>query len=448
MRNLYKVVNLALPIIFGLIGQRLLEVSDAMMIGHIDNGVVPLAAAAFGGMLFALIVIVGFGVCIPVHVLVSQAQGTKQVNEKDLILHTNLWVALVYAGGLAALIYFSVDLLDYFGQNLAVSAAAKPYIQFLGWSLIPFLFFQCFKNYAEALHHPWTPFLISLSGILLNIFLNWIFIFGNLGVPSMGLKGAGLATLLSRWTMFFLLAGFLIHSNRYTVNLSVFRLLDRGNPFLKKIIKIGIPSASQILFELGIIIFSTIVAGWVGKTVLAAHNIAFSISTLLLMLPLGISSAITIIVGQAVGENDLKKAGKTIISAMVFILFISGLIALLLFPLKNSLPGLFVKEPHTASLAKDYLSVAIFLCFPYGLYIISLGSLRGLQDTKVPSIILFFTYFLIGPLAIYTFTFYLNLGGIGIWNGLIFSFSIGAVALLLRLYWHFKKDVSSLTERL
>jgi len=192
-------LRLAFPLILGQIGQLLMHLVDAIMVGRL--GVTPLAAGGFGSNLVNIPLIIGFGVCSAVHILVSQSHGRKQPRKAFSVLKHGIWVTLAYSALWAVIIFPILPLLHGLGQPEAVVITARTYIILLVWSIVPTLFFQCLRNFFEAQNRPWIPFIIFLVGFLLNFVLNWLWIYGKLGFPALGLEGAGLATLVSRMLM-------------------------------------------------------------------------------------------------------------------------------------------------------------------------------------------------------------------------------------------------------
>jgi len=195
---------LAVPIIVGQLSQMLMGITDSVMIGH--TGVVPLAASAFGGNVFSVFYVVGIGLMLPVAVFVARAQGSSQPEEAAEYLRHGVWLAVIFGALEMSVIGALSGVLTWFQQPPEVLAIVTPFFLWIGSSIVSVLVYLALRQFAEAMGHPWIPMLVMLGGVGLNIFLNWILIYGHLGVPALGLTGAGISTFISRalgaWVIF------------------------------------------------------------------------------------------------------------------------------------------------------------------------------------------------------------------------------------------------------
>ena len=431
-RDLIKVLRLALPITLGLLTSRILDLTDMAMIGRVEGGVVPMAAAALGSTLLLPVFVGGFGLSIAVHVLVAQYQELGRQGEAKAVLWHNVALTAIYSFIMIGLIHAGINVFDALGQDPDVAAMAKPYALFLLWSLLPMLLKQSFKNYAEALHSPWLPLKVMVFGVLLNIFLNWIFIFGHWGSPALGLTGAGLGTLLSRWAMALLLAGIMLRSPVFALPLARISSLRLNTRLLKKMLYIGGAGAVQVLLITGLFIVVAVMMGWLGKTALAAHNIVSNLAIVVLMVPLGISSALSIVVSQSCGAGRFSEAKRVWLSALIFTLLFELLVAASLLVFRQALPQAFVISPEVAALAAQLLLITVWFQIADGICVTALGGVRGLADGQAASIMLFIVFWLFAlPLA-YILGFYLDWGGLGIWAALTLGFMLSAYWLIRR----------------
>ncbi len=430
-----RTLALAFPIIIGHLGQMLMGIVDSVMIGRV--GTVPLAASAFGHSLFTISFILGVGLLMAVSVLGARAHGAGQSSAcAEYLRHGMLMAAVLGTGG--ALVIYGMSLhLEFFGQPEEVNAAGETYIRIIAFSLVPTLFFQVLRQYSEALGFPWGAMGILLLSVVLNVVLNWVLIYGNLGAPALGLDGAGWATLLSR---IFAVAGlwfWLKHGTSVARewpgrggNAAWWAHIDWAR--IREMLRIGVPAAGQLMFEAGAFVSAAMMMGWIGTVPLAAHQIALSCASATFMIPLGIGLATAIRIGRAVGEgreHALRRIGfGSIFTAVAFAVIFTGLFVLT-GPLIVS--G-FTHEADVASLAAELLIIAaIFQIFDGGQAVAS-GALRGLTDVKVPTVITFISYWM---MALPTGYFFGVQRGDphGVWIGL----AVGLAVAYLLLSWRF-----------
>ncbi len=427
---------LAVPMIIGQLGQMLMPLIDAAMVGRL--GVTPLAAVAFGNLVVWIPMIAGFGICVAVHVLVASAYAAGEREEAGEILRHGLGLAVAYGFICSAGLQVGLPWLNAVPRvEPEVIAAAQPFIAWIGWSIIPVLGYTAVKNYCEAKNRPWLPLIVLTASVALNVFLNWILIFGHWGAPAMGAPGAGLATLIARlaaWLALFLIVQ-LSPELRAEWPRGVLARLSRER--LRRMLVLGGPSAGQILFEVGVFNLATLLAGMLGKVVLDAHQIALNIAAVAFMVPLGLSQATGIRVSQAVGAGhfgEARRIGWNSLGLACAFMAACGLGVLLV---RHQLPQLFLK-PDTpearsvVSLASTLLLWAAAFAVFDGAQITSLGILRGLHDVRVPTAISFTGYWLVAaPLACY-WGWVKGWGGPGVWAALALGVMVVAVLLVGR----------------
>ena len=235
-------ILLSLPIVMGQLGQMMMALIDTKMVGAL--GVIPVAGCAFATSVTNIFLLIGIGFCIPVQVLVAKAYGQKRKAECFLLLFQGIWVVIILS--LASSVIFETNkwVFSYFDQDAEVLAVSEAYMRWMIWGMLPALIFQCIKNFYEAQGTTWMPLCILGCGVVLNIVLNAVFIYGFWLIPAYGLTGAGIATFISRLFMAILLLAILakeVRIIRYFWHWSRVRVL--------RIFKIGAPSSMQIFFE-------------------------------------------------------------------------------------------------------------------------------------------------------------------------------------------------------
>ncbi len=430
-------LKLAMPIVIGQVSQMLMGITDSVMIGRV--GTVPLAASAFANSVFGVAFMVGIGLLIPVAVLVAKAHGARDDIQAGVWLRHG--VVLAVATGLAGAAIMGLLLwrIDWFRQAPEVVDAVGPYYALIAVSLVPTLLFQCLRQFAEALGRPWMPMALMLAGVALNVVLNWILIYGKLGLPALGLTGAGWATLIARTAGVVAIYAWLVRSadlraawpyGRGAAAPGWLQGLTRAR--FATMAKIGVPAAAMLMFEAGAFSMSAIMMGWLGAVPLAAHQIALSCAAFTFMFPLGLSMAVSMRIGRAVGEKRTAALRPIGFGALamggVAMLASAGLFAVAGRPLA----AFFVHDEVVIVLAAKLLVVAALFQLVDGAQVIAAGALRGLSDVKVPAAITFVAYWVLALPGGYLFGVKGPLGPLGIWTSLAVGLAFAALFLLLR----------------
>lgn len=423
-------LHLALPIIVGQVSQMLMGVTDSVMIGHL--GAVPLAASAFASGVFSVFFVVGLGLLLPVAVLVSREHGAgdNQAGARWL-QHGVVLAVLASVAELGVMIALILGF-HRLGQPAEVLAAVNPFYALIAVSILPALVFQVFRQFAEALGRPWVPMAIMLGGVALNVVLNWVLIYGYFGAPALGLTGAGWATLISRVVVLVVIVAWLRRAitfrSMWPAAWSVGLQLARFGEMLR----IGVPAAVMLFFEVGAFMMAALMMGWISAEALAAHQIALSCAGFMFMFPLGISMAVGMRVGKAVGEGRrelLRPIAGGGVAIAVAIMSVSAAGFAVAGPW---LAGGFVKDAGVIALAAHLLVVAAIFQLFDGAQVICSGALRGLADVRVPAVISFIAYWLLAIPGGYALGLHTRLGAVGVWIGLAAGLAIAAVLLARR----------------
>jgi MATE family multidrug resistance protein len=428
--ELRKTLVLALPITAGHLSQMLLGLTDTLMIGRV--GVVPLAAAALANSLFHIVFIVGIGLLTSVSVLVAHAYGAGDTKEAGEMLRRGLVISIVSGLLMFGLLWGSFPLIGNIGQPVDVVAACKPYLWLLSASLPFVMSIVCFRNYSEAQDAPWIAFWSGLAGVFLNIFLNWVLIYGNLGAPALGLNGAGIATFIARVFTLILLVGWLRLDRRFIESWPSRWWAPVPVRGLVSMLVLGFPVGMQLLMEVGAFSVATILMGWLGIVEMAAHQIVITCASTTFMVPLGISIAVSIRVGHVIGAGQSERARPVGFSGIGFAVLLSGLFSFVFIFFSRELAGYFTMDPETLSLASSLIIVAGFFQFFDGTQVLGAGALRGCKDVRVPTAIIFTAYWVVAiPLGC-LFAFGYDHGAIGIWVGLALGLGFASFGLMSR----------------
>ncbi len=428
--EIISTAKLAWPVSLGQLGHIMLGVVDSMMVGRV--GVDALAAASLVNGLFFLIIVIGFGMSMATTPLVSFHLGRKNYKKCAGVLNQSLILNSVFAILLTVIVYSASYLIRYFNQPEMVVKYAQSYMQILSYSIFPFLIFQVYKQFAEGIKQTKLPMYIAIVANIVNFFGNWILIYGKLGLPALGLDGAGYSTLLTRVFMGIAMIILVYRSKSTEIFNLNFNLGRIDFSIIRKLLRIGFPSGFIYTLEIGVFTFAAVMVGWIGSNELAAHQIAINLASISYMIILGVSAAGTIRVGYALGKNDkagIKSAGySAVLLGMIFML-----ISATVFVIFNTLlPSLYISDKEVIDISSYLLIIAALFQISDGIQAISIGILRGIMDVKIPMYFTIIAYWLIAAPTSYVLGFKFHFGIYGIWAGLLIGLSIAAVLLIRR----------------
>lgn len=433
-----KTLKLAFPIIVGEVAQMSLGLVDSAMVGAISYK--HLAAAALVMSVINIPFVFGIGITISVAQMVSMANGRRDAKQVSHYLFNGFWLCALAAILIAGILEGGKDILFHLGQDPEVARLAVPYLQIMGWGIIPMILFLSLKQFTDGLEFTKTAMLFSICAIPLNILFNWLFIYGHWGFPRWELYGAGVATFITRTIIFVSLALVILFHRSFKRYMIIGKRawIFRWNT-MKDLLYIGIPSGFQIGLEAGAFAVSGILVGTIGAVALAAHQIALSIASFTFIIMMGLSQAGSIRVSNAFGRRDQPLIGligkSTIVIALVY-----GVVCALFFAVfRNQLPLIFNSNAEVVALASTLLLFAAFFQISDSTQAITAGLLRGIKDVQVPTFFIFIAYWVIGIPFGYYLTFVSDLGAIGIWIGFITGLTGSAIFLTLR----FRKIVFS-----
>lgn len=421
---------LAYPVMLSMLGQVMTGVADSVMIGQ--TGATPLAAASLANVVFILLLTFGIGVSYAITPLVAEADGRKDKHQVIESLRHGFFINLV-TGCILVLIGFAMTPTLYFlNQPVDVVDLTIPYLQIILISIFPTMVFQTFRQFGEGLHRTRMAMIIVITSNLVNIFLNYVLIYGKLGFPALGLNGAGWATLIARTLMGAWMMLYIYYGKSFTGYRPGFELGNYSRKLINRMLHIGIPAGIQFIFEVSAFGFSAVMMGWLGTTALAAHQIAINLATISYMMTSGLGSAATIRVGSYLGQKNvamLRRAGYTLMGMGAVLMTFWGIVFIVA---RYQLPTLYIDDRAVIAMAGPLLIVAGLFQLSDGMQVVCIGALRGIQDVKIPSLLIFVAYWIIGLPLGYVLGFHLDYGANGIWIGLLIGLTITAVAMFLR----------------
>ncbi len=428
-----KTVKLALPIILGELAQMALHLIDTAMVGAVSYKQLAAAALVFNVMNIPFVV--GIGVTISVSQMVSMAHGQNDGQKVSHYFYNGFLLCTFSALLIAGLLLGGKDIFHHLGQDPEVVAYAIPFMNFIGISIIPMILFMTLKQFADGLEYTKTAMIISLAGLPLNAFLNWLFIYGNWGFPRLELIGAGWATLITRTIMFFALGYVILRHRLFARYMAVGRnqWQLRGKTF-RELLHIGVPSSLQLGMESGAFAVSGILIGTIGAVEQAAHQIALSCASFTFMVSMGLSQAASIRVSNAFGARNFPKIKLIGKSAIFTALGYGSCCALLFVLLRGFLPTLFNDDPRVVDLAAYLLIFASVFQISDSTQAVGAGILRGLKDVRVPTGFVAIAYWIVGLPVGYYVTFKLNVGPPGIWIGLTAGLALASFFMISRFF--------------
>ncbi|MFM8913647.1 MAG: MATE family efflux transporter [Flammeovirgaceae bacterium] len=428
---------LAYPVMISMLGQVMTGVADSVMIGW--TGATPLAASSLANSFFGVLLFFGIGVTYALTPLVAEAEGAQQPNKIVDCLRHGLIINISTGLFLTLLVVFGQNALHHIGQPNDVVELAIPYLLIVTYSIVPTMVFQTFRQFAEGLQHTRMAMVVMIACNLLNIALNYVLIYGIWIFPEMGMNGAGWATFISRVAMAIWMALYVYHSKYFKQYRTGFSFGKYSKELLNKMLHIGLPAGSQFIFEAAAFGFSAIMMGWIGTVPLAAHQIAINLATISYMTTSGLGAAATVRVGLFFGKRDrqaIRTAGFTLIGLGLVIMFLWGVAFILG---KTFLPSLYIDDPLVLQAAAPLMIIAGFFQLSDGTQVVCAGALRGLQDVKVPSLLIFVAYWIIALPIGYALAFHFGLGAQGIWYGLLIGLTLTASAMVTRFHLLSKK---------
>lgn len=428
----YKALfTLGLPIVIGQIGVIVLGFADTLMIGH--HSTIELGAASFVNNVFNLVIIFSTGFSYGLTPIVGGLFGTHQFAPAGQALRcsllANLLVALLLTIGMGAL-YFNIENL---GQPEELIPLIKPYYLVLLGSLIFVMLFNGFKQFTDGITDTKTAMWILLGGNVLNIVGNYILIYGKLGLPELGLLGAGVSTLFSRIMMVVVFALIFFRTPRFQRYKEGFFALKWSRPVFNRLNSLGWPIAFQMGMETASFSLSAIMIGWLGTIALASHQVMLAISQFTFMMYYGMGAAVAVRVSNFQGQHDAVNVRRSAYAGFHVMMAMGVVLSLIVFLCRNHLGSWFTDSPEVAAMVTSLIFPFLVYQFGDGLQITFANALRGISDVKLMMVIAFIAYFMISLPVGYFCGFVLGWGIVGVWM----AFPFGLTSAGLMLWWRF-----------
>jgi len=437
---------MALPLVIGQLAQTGMGVVDTMVAG--GYGKLDLAAIALGAAVWLPVFLFMSGVLLALTPYIAQTQGADDCERARVGLMQGLWLALGLALLAGSILLSSSYWLSFFALEPAVAHITSDYLSAMVWGLIPALLFQVVRFFHEG--HGLTSVMMTLSimAFIINIPLNFIFVYGWGFIPEMGGAGCGVATSIAYLLM--ALGGWLFYfrHHAYTAYRQAWLWLMPNWIVLWSLIRVGVPIAAAILFEVGLFTFIAFLVTPLGTDVLAAHQIAISYTALIFMLPLSLAMALTVRVGYLHGAGEIQQLKESIKTAFVLSIALGVLVALLTVLLAQYVVRLYTNDAQVAAIALTLLLLAALYQISDAIQVTSAGALRGVGDTASVMGITFVAYWLVGlPVGYYLCYGDMSTGGVwlginGFWLSFVIGLSVAAVGLVWRIRYRFFREDS------
>jgi len=434
LEDIRRVSRLALPVAIAELGWMAMTTVDTIMVG-------PLGPAAIGALgvsnsAFYSIAIFGMGLLLGLDTMVSQSHGAGDKADTHHSLAQAVYLAVAISIPLTIIFLFLPAIFRAFGINPQVSDLAELFVRTLTWSTLPLLLYGAFRRYLQGIGHVRPVMFVLVSANVVNWGANWLLIQGRWGFPALGVTGSALSTCLARVYMAGALLFFIWYFER-----DLGRFVRPPDPArLLKLLKLGLPAATQILLEIGAFGAAAMLAGRLLPEALAAHQIALNCASISYMVPLGIASASAVSVGQAIGQQDaaLARSNGYIGMGIACAFMTCSAIAFLLIP--RQILSVYSTDAFVISLGVKLLAIAALFQLFDGIQTVATGALRGLGDTNLPMVVNFVGYWLLGLPVGYILCFRMGFGVAGLWWGL--TFALVGISIVLLMAWQ-KKTASA-----
>lgn len=420
----------------GQLGIIILSFADTMMVGRC--GTAELGAASFVNNMFNLVIVFSTGFSYGLTPFVGNHYGRGENASVGRILKNALAVNAVVAAGLMALMFILYLNIHRLGQPAELLPLMRPYYIVLLISLLFVLLFNAFKQFADGITDTVTPMVILLGGNVVNIFLNWILIYGKWGMPRMGLLGAGVATLTARVLMLLCFVVVFFVAKRYRPYVQGFKDAAVNRKDFVALNKMGMPVGLQMGMETASFSLSTIMVGWLGTVALAAHQVMLTVGQLGFMMYYGMAAAVAVRASNFHGQGDMLRVKENVSAGFKIILVMAAAVSIPLLIVRNSLGYFFTDSAEVAAMVAQLVIPFVIYQFGDGLQCNYSNALRGISDVKMVMVYAFIAYFLISLPSAYLFGFVFDWGLTGIWM----SFPLGLTSAGLLFYRRYRKSIS------
>lgn len=436
----YKtLLSLGAPLIVGQVGTIVLGFADTLMVGH--HSVAELAAASFVNTVMAIVLVFAMGFSYGLTPMIGQLYGRGDTLEIGGVVRNGFAAATTTALVLLAVLLCVLLNISRMGQPSELLPLMRPYM-IVNMVSLPFVcWFNTLKQFFDAIGHTKTSMYIMVGGNVVNILGNYMLIYGHGGLPELGLLGAGISTMASRMLMFVATAIIFLFHKRYREFSSALRQSCVSMAEFKRVNKQSWPVALQMGMESSAFALTGIMAGWLGTTALATHQIMITISQLFFMIYYGITAAVSVRVSYYIGQGETSQLRTVAASGFHIILLIGCLVSIPVLLLRHDMGYWFADNDEVARMCSQVILLMVVYQFGDGMQMTYANALRGTAYVKPMMFIAFFSYFMISLPTSYLLGIRMHLGIVGIWT----AFPICLTVAAFLYYYFFRKKVGELT---
>jgi MATE family multidrug resistance protein len=413
-------------------GHMLTQVSDSVLVGHFV-GTIALAGVALANNVFIIVMVLGMGIAYGITPLIAQANGREDFAGCGKLLINSLFINIISGIVLCLAIFFGFDfVIPYLHQSPLVVYQARPFLILLGFSMIPMLIFNTFKQFAQGLGFTKQAMMISIWGNVINIVLGIIFVKGWFGIPPMGIRGVGYSTLIDRCIMAIVMFVYVLRSVHFKKYLQEFAIRNINRMRSFQLYKIGLPVSLQYIFEVSAFCGAGFIIGTISPVALAAHQVALSLASLTYIMASGMADAAAIKTGNYFGAKNHQTLRLSAISSYHMVIAFMSITALIFAFGNHLLPWIYSSDEGVIAIAAQLLIIAAFFQLFDGTQVIGLGTLRGMGDVNIPAFITFLAYWVLGLPVGYLLGVHYKMGVSGVWYGLTLGLMTASILLFVR----------------
>ena len=452
-KEFYYNLKLAYPVILGMLGHTLVAFVDNVMVGQL--GTAELAAVSLANSFMFIAMSLGIGFSTAITPLVAKADGEGNFEDAKSTFKHGFFLCTIISFFLFLGVILAKPLLYVMKQPQEVVELAVPYLNFVAASLVPLIIFQSFKQFSDGMSMTKYPMFATLIANIVNVILNYIFIFGKFGFPELGIVGAAVGTLASRVIMVFYLWYLLTQHEKTRAYFLDINFSNFSKHMCTKLFNLGFPSAMQMFFEVAIFTSAIWLSGILGKNPQAANQIALNLSSMTFMVVMGLSVVAMIRVGNQMGLKKYQELRRIAFSIFMIATLFAIIFATLFLIFNNLLPTMYldfddptkiIDNREVLSIAKNLLIIAAIFQISDTIQVIALGALRGMQDVKIPTLITFISYWVVGFPISYYLSLHTDYKSIGIWIGLLAGLSSSGLLLFIRFNYLSNKMILNKTD--
>jgi len=427
-----RTLQLAAPVVVGQLAVFSMNFVDTVMAGRLPNQEVALAALGIGGAVWSSMLMFVLGTLMVVQPSVAQLDGAAQHEEAGTQTRQALWIAIALGIPYWFVCYHSAPLLAWFRIDPLILPEAAGYLRAVSWGAPGLALVFLLRFFSEGSGNTKPTMFYGVMGAMLNIPLNYVLMFGKFGLPALGTVGCGYATSIVIWLQFLLLVTYIGMHRHYQPFALMSRLEKPDWPRILGLLKVGMPIAVSIFVEGSLFVGAALLIGRLGPVPAAAHLVAINFAALMFMIPVGISSAVSIRVGNAIGRREPEAARLAGMVGLLIIFVIQTLSAVIMLLFPEWIVRIYTDEVAVATLAVSLLFYAALFQYPDGLQMVAAGALRGYKDTRAPMLYMVISFWIVGMTLGYKLTFDLAKGPAGMWIGMIAGLTVAAVLMLMR----------------